>query len=249
MQPHALALGGDRAAFLERLLEQLEVGLLEERVGWADRVGRVRDDDIKRVLHPRQFASARTPTRETRTHLLVLEELEAVANVHGDALVVETCCHVREELLRDTRDGLVNVAQDGLLDGRVLEHLAQDAAVAAANHEHVDWVRVRRKRQVRNHLLVADEDRGGVSAPLGRKPGWMDGPELVALHALDRAVEHEHVAMVGRLKDEHVLVQALLGVEDLLNLERHGLAFDVARTAAAAAAAVAWVALQPDVEL
>ena len=38
---------------------------------------------------------------------------------------------MREELLRDADDRLVDVAEDDLLHGGVLEHLADDAAVAA----------------------------------------------------------------------------------------------------------------------
>lgn len=98
---------------------------------------------------------------------------------------------------------LINVAEDGLLDAVVLHNLAQHAAVAAADDEHPLGVRVRVHGEVGDHLLVG---------------------ELVALGALDDVVEDEDAAVVGRLEDEHVLVLALLVVEDLLDAEGHGLA-------------------------
>jgi hypothetical protein len=52
------------------------------------------------------------------------------------------------------RRHLVDVAEDDLLDGRVLERLADDAAVAAANDEDLLRVRVAGHREVTDHLLV-----------------------------------------------------------------------------------------------
>jgi hypothetical protein len=51
-----------------------------------------------------------------------------------------------------------------------------------------------------------------------------DVRELIALGALDDVVEYQDGAVVGRLEDEDVLVLALLVVEHLVDLERHGLA-------------------------
>lgn len=51
----------------------------------------------------------------------------------------------------------------------------------------------------------------------------MNVRELIALSALDDVVENEDGAVVGRFEDENVLVLALLVVEDLLDLEGHGL--------------------------
>jgi hypothetical protein len=83
-------LGGDDAALAEGVVQELEVGLLEERLGGALGVGRVRDDDVKRVL-------------------VVVEELEAVADVHLDLGVVEARGHVGEVLLGEADDGLSNM--------------------------------------------------------------------------------------------------------------------------------------------
>jgi hypothetical protein len=85
----------------------------------------------------------------------------------------------------------------------VLDHLPQHAAVATANDEHLLRVRVRVHGKVRNHLLVR---------------------KLVPLRALDHVVQHQHVAVVRRLEDEHVLVLRLLVVQYLLDPQRHCLA-------------------------
>lgn len=50
---------------------------------------------------------------------------------------------------------LVNVAEDGLLDGLVLDNLAQDTTVSASDNEDLLRVRVRVHGEVGDHLLVA----------------------------------------------------------------------------------------------
>jgi len=177
-------LGGDDAALAQGALEELEVGLLEESLGGALGVGGVGDDDVELVL-------------------VVVEELEAVADVHLDLGVLVADAHAGQVLLAEADDGLVDVAQHGLLDALVLDDLAQHAAVAAADDQHLLGVGVREHAQVGDHLLVG---------------------ELVALGALDDVVEDEHHAVVGRLEDEHVLVEGLFVVHDLVDLEGHGLA-------------------------
>lgn len=175
---------GDDTTLAQGAVEQLEVGLLEERLGGALGVGRVGDDDVELVL-------------------AVGQELEAVADDGLDSRVLEADAHAGQILLGQANDGLVNVAQDGLFDALVLDDLAQDAAVAATDDQDLLGVGVRVHGQVGDHLLVA---------------------ELVALGALDDVVKDQDGAVVGRLEDEHVLVLALLVVEDLVDLEGHGLA-------------------------
>ena len=98
---------------------------------------------------------------------------------------------------------LVNVAENGLLDALVLDHLAEDATVAATNDQDLLGVGVRVHGQVGDHLLVR---------------------ELIALSALDDIVQDQDVAVVGGLEDQDILIQALLVVQHLLDLEGHGLA-------------------------
>lgn len=98
---------------------------------------------------------------------------------------------------------LVNVAEDGLLDTVMFNNLAKNTAITTTNDENLFGVGMRVHGEVGNHLLVG---------------------ELVALGALNDIVQDQDGAIVGRLEDEHILVLALLVVEDLFNLERHSLA-------------------------
>lgn len=177
-------MGGDDTALAKGALEQLEVGLLEEGLGGALGVGGVGDDDVELVL-------------------VVVEELEAVADVDLDVGVLVADAHAGQVLLAETDDGLVDVAEDGLLDAVVLDDLAEDTAVTATDDEDLLGVGVGHHAQVGNHLLVG---------------------ELVALGALDDVVEDEDHAVVGGLEDEDILVERLLVVNDLVDLEGHGLA-------------------------
>jgi len=72
-------------------VEELEVGLLEERFGRALGIRGIRDDDVEGVLE-------------------VVEELEAIANVDLDIGVVEALGHVGEVLLGEADDGLARVS-------------------------------------------------------------------------------------------------------------------------------------------
>lgn len=135
--------------------------------------------------------------------LLGLEELEAIADVGLDLGVLVADGHAGEVLLGEADDSLVDVAQDGLLDRLVLDDLTQDTAVTAADDQHLLGVGVRVHGQVSDHLLVG---------------------ELVALGALDDIVEDQHVAVVAALEDQHVLVLGFFVVQDLVDLEVHGLA-------------------------
>lgn len=177
-------LGGDDTAFAQRIVKKLKVGLLEEGLGGTLGVGGVGDDNIELVL-------------------VVLEELEAVADVLPGLGVLEADAHAGQVLLGDTDDGLVNVAEDGLLDALVLDDLTEDTTVAAANDQDLLGVRVRVHGEVGDHLLVG---------------------ELIALGALDDVVQDQDGAVVAALEDEDILVLGLLVVQDLVNLEVHGLA-------------------------
>lgn len=54
--------------------------------------------------------------------------------------------------------------------------------------------------------------------------GGEDSRKLVPLGALDDIVQYQDGAVRGRLEDEHVLVLALLVVQDLIHLQGHRLA-------------------------
>lgn len=84
----------------------------------------------------------------------------------------------------------------------MLDDLTEDTTITTTDDQNLLGVWVRVHRQVSDHLLVC---------------------ELVPLGALDDVVENENGAVVGGLEDEDILVLALLVVEDVLDLEGHGL--------------------------
>lgn len=175
---------GDNTSLSQGVVQKLEVRLLEEALCWAIGVGAVGDDDIELAL-------------------LLLEELEAIADVGGDGRVLVSNGHAGEVLLAEADDSLVNVAEDGLLNTLVLDDLTEDTAVTTTDNKDLLGAGVGVHGQVGDHLLVR---------------------ELVALSALDDIVQDEDHAVVGRLEDEDILVLGLLVVDDLVDLEGHGLA-------------------------
>jgi hypothetical protein len=80
-------LGSDNPTLLECTEEELEVGLLEQALSRALRVRRVSDDDIKAVL-------------------VILEELEAIADVDLDLGVLVADGHVGQVFLGETDNSL-----------------------------------------------------------------------------------------------------------------------------------------------
>jgi len=177
-------LSSNDTALAESVVEELEVALLEESLGGTIGIGGVGDDDVELVL-------------------VVVEELEAIANVGLGLGVVETAGHGGEVLLGEADNSLVDVAEGGLLNTVVLDDLTEDTTVTTTNDKDLLGVGVGVEGQVGNHLLVG---------------------ELIALGGLDDVVEDKDVAEVGGLEDEDVLVLALLVGEDLLNAEGHGMA-------------------------
>ena len=75
----------------------------------------------------------------------------------ADVWMLETDTQSWKVLLRESNDGFVDVAEDGVFDGWVFDYLAEDAAVTATDHENVLGIRVGVQRQVGNHFLVAYE--------------------------------------------------------------------------------------------
>ena len=128
-------LSRDHPALSQRPVQQLEIRLLEQRLRWPFRIAAVRDYDIEFLLVP-------------------LQELEPVPNMDCGVRVLEPNRHARQILLREPDDGLVNVTEDGGLHGRVLDDLAEDAAVAAADDEDFAGIGVRVHGEVGDHFLV-----------------------------------------------------------------------------------------------
>lgn len=89
-QRERTTLCGDDATITEGVVEELKVRLLEEALGRALWVRRVCDDDIEAVL-------------------VVVQELETIANVHLDLGVVVARSHAGKVLLRKPDDGLVSL--------------------------------------------------------------------------------------------------------------------------------------------
>lgn len=170
-------------ALAQGIVKKLEVRLLEESLGRTLRVGGVSDDNIELVL-------------------VSLEELEAIANVGGGVGVLEANGHAGEVLLGETNDSLINITEDGLLDGLVLDDLTEDTTVTTTDDEDLLRVGVGVKGQVGDHLLVR---------------------ELITLGALDDIVQDEDSAVVAALEDEDILILGLLVVQDLVDLEAHSL--------------------------
>lgn len=80
-------MGRDHPSVPQGLVEQLKVGLLEETLGGALGVRAIGDDHVEFVLE-------------------LLQELEAVADVHLDVGVLEANAHAGEVLLGEADDGL-----------------------------------------------------------------------------------------------------------------------------------------------
>lgn len=108
-------LGSNDAALLERAKKELKIRLLEERLGRPLWVAAVGDDDVELAL-------------------AVSQELEPVADVHVDIGMLEADAHAGQVFLADADDGLVDVAERRLFHRLVLDYLAENAAVAAADH-------------------------------------------------------------------------------------------------------------------
>src|SRR5690606_13993596 len=154
------------AVVLQRAVAALEERLVEQALGRADRVGGIDDHDV----HAAGFA--------------VRHVGDAVVPQQFGARVAVGFAQFGEILLRHPRDLLVDVALHGFLDAGVAQHLAQGAAVAAADDDHVLRVRMREQRRVRHHLVVEEVVAGGQH---------------------HRAVDQHDVAPVGRLVDLDVL--------------------------------------------
>ena len=184
VQPHALALVAHDGAGTHRPAQRHVEVSGEERLGRAHRIRRVHDHHVI-------YAQ------------LVLDELRRVCMDEREPLVVEGGGRRGAEVaLGDGHHERIQLAHRDALHARVPAHLAQHAAVTAADDQHILRVRVAVHGDLCDHLLV------GV---------------LVAFGDLDHTVEHEHRAVRRRAEDEHILEVGAALVEHLLDLEHHGL--------------------------
>lgn len=174
-------LGGNDTALTQSSVQKLKVWLLEQALGGTVGVAAVGDDHVELAL-------------------LVVQKLEAVANVDLDRGVLEANRHAGQVFLAQPDHGLIDIAQNSLLDALVLDDLAKDTTITASDDQDLLGVGVRVHGEVGDHLLVG---------------------ELVALGALDHIVEHQHHAVVGGLEDEHILVLGLFVVDHLVDLQSH----------------------------
>ena len=128
---------GNHTPLPQRLIQQLEIRLLEQTLGRPIRITRVRNNHIVLIL-------------------MILQILKPIAHNHIDLLMLKPHTHSRQEFLTIPNNRLINIHQRGLLDTLVLDNLSQHAAVTAADDEHALGVRVRKESQVRDHFLVAE---------------------------------------------------------------------------------------------
>jgi len=80
---------------------------------------------------------------------------------------------------------LVDLTEDNLFDRIVLDNLAENATVTAANHQDLFRMRVCTQRQMRNHLLVRKlVSFAHLNGPIKRK----DRPKRLGAKHLDMLV-------------------------------------------------------------
>lgn len=165
VEPDALGLSSEDTVLSEGLLDEGEVSLIEEGGGRSSGVRRVGDDNVELVL-------------------VLLDELETITDVDGDALILVSDGGVGEELAGGINDDLINLADVELLDGRVAGKLTEDTSITSSNNQNLLGVGVGEHGQVGEGLLVR---------------------ALVTLGDLDGIVQNQGVSVSLRLEDQDVL--------------------------------------------
>ena len=122
-------------------------------------------------------------------------------NSSSRARIVVGLAQLGEILLGQAGDALVDLHLHGGLHFLVLEHLAQGAAVAAADDHHALGARMGEQRRVGHHLVVE---------------------EVVAAGQHHAAVDHHQLAPVGGLVDLDGLERRFLGVQHLFHTKTDG---------------------------
>eukprot|EP00308_Calcidiscus_leptoporus_P001134 CAMPEP_0119398320 /NCGR_PEP_ID=MMETSP1334-20130426/140785_1 /TAXON_ID=127549 /ORGANISM="Calcidiscus leptoporus, Strain RCC1130" /LENGTH=308 /DNA_ID=CAMNT_0007422181 /DNA_START=613 /DNA_END=1538 /DNA_ORIENTATION=+ len=161
MKPHTLALVAHDRAGPHRSTQSLVEGGGEECLCGADRIRRVDDHHIVLIL----------VVFDKPGSVLVHERHARIVECGGGRL--------REELLAHLTHKRVNFAHRHVLHARMPAHLAENAAVAAADNEHALWLRMREEWDMCDHLLVC---------------------ELVAFRDLNHPIQNEDVSIVAERK-------------------------------------------------
>ncbi len=152
----------------------------EQHLARTDGVGRIDDDDVVSGLRAG-------------------DEVDPVGDHQLGARVLEGRAADRAQVpLGEIDHAGVDLDHGGPLDGTVLEHLLQHAAVAAADDQHLARRAVGQDRHVGHHLVI---------------------DELVALGGLDDVIEGHHPAQHRVLEYHHPLVLGLAVVENLGGFE------------------------------
>ena len=110
--------------------------------------------------------------------------LEAVLVVDRDARVAKAARRLRQVLLADLDDELVDLDEIDVAHRRIAQELAHRAAIAAADDENVVRVGIDAHRHVRDHLVVN---------------------ELIHLRQHHVAVERQKAAELLRVEDVDAL--------------------------------------------
>jgi hypothetical protein len=171
-------LSGDHTAVTKGVVEELEVWFLEKTFSWPFWIGRVRDDNIERVL-------------------VVLKEFKTISDVYFDSRVLESDSHGGQVFLRKTNDGLIDVAKNSFLDTRVFNNFTKNTTVSPTDNEDLLGIRVRVHGEMGNHFLIPT-----INPP---KPNWVIR-KLVPLSSLNNPVKNKHVSVIGTFKDQDILV-------------------------------------------
>src|SRR5262249_22865072 len=126
-------------------------------------------------------------------HAVGDDEIKAVVREHRLG-------EFREVLLGELDHRGVDLDLSETLNRLMLEHLLRDAAVAAADDQHLLRMAVRQDRHMGHHLVV---------------------DELILAGDLRRAVEHQHLAEERVLEQHEMLVRGLQLVDHPLDLVGH----------------------------
>ena len=124
--------------------------------------------------------------------------LEAIFVVDGDARVRKAARRLRQVLLADLDDELIDLDEVDVAHCRVAQELAHRATVAAADDEDVVRIRIDAHRHVRDHLVV---------------------DELIHLRQHHVAVERQEAAELLRVEDVDALEFAAARVELAVHLD------------------------------